>query len=96
MPKYLGVYETACLTRRQLENLVKQLLAEDGEVKCEKAYVSIAAGKLICVFYAPTKEAMDAYQKQHGFVPVHFWRIDMETQDGELVSVVERTSAQQT
>ncbi len=87
MPKYLGVYTTACLTRKQLEQLVKQLLAGDGEVRCGKAYASTVAGQLICLFSAPSKEAMDAYQKQRGLVPEHLWRIDLETQDGELVSV---------
>lgn len=87
MPKYLGVYTTACLTRKQLENLVKQLLEESGEVRCEKAYASIVAGKLICVFSATSKEAMESYQKQRGFVPEHFWRIDLETQDGNLTPV---------
>lgn len=96
MPKYLGVYVTACLTRKQLENLVKQLLAEDGEVRCEKAYASIVEGKLICVFSAPSREAMDNYQKQHGFVPEHFWRIDLETQNGDLVPVAERQQTSQT
>ncbi len=87
MPKYLGVYTTACLTRRQLENLVKQLMTGEGDVRCEKAYASIVAGKLICVFSATSKEAMDDYQKQNGLVPEHFWRIDLETMDGELTSV---------
>lgn len=93
MPKYLGVYVTACLTRKQLENFVKQLLAEGGEVQCEKAYVSIVEGRLICLFSAPSKEAMDEYQKRHGFVPEHFWRIDLETRDGELVSVEAKQTA---
>lgn len=96
MPKYIGVYTTACLTRRQLENFVKQLLAEDGDVRCEKAYASIVAGKLICVFAAASKEAMDAYQKERGLVPEHFWRIDMETQEGELKSVVEQAAEPKT
>ncbi len=93
MPKYLGVYTTACLTRKQLENLVNQLLAGDGNVHCEKAYVSTTAGQLICVFSSTSKEAMDDYQKQNGLVPEHFWRIDLETYDGELKSVeVSKTS----
>ncbi|GBC99201.1 hypothetical protein HRbin17_01722 [bacterium HR17] len=87
MPKYLGVYTTACLTRKQLENLVKQLLTDEGEVRCEKAYASTVAGQLVCLFSSPSKEAMDDYQKRHGLVPEHFWRIDLETHDGELVAV---------
>lgn len=85
MPKYLGVYTTACLTRKQLENLVKRLMAEKGDVRCEKAYVSIVVGKLICLFSATTKEAMDAYQNRHELLPEHFWRIDLEMQESELV-----------
>jgi len=95
VPKYLGVYTTACLTRKQLENLVKQLLERNGDVRCEKAYASIVAGKLICVFSATTKEAMDDYQKQNGLVPEHFWRIDLETQDGELKATLEPTTSLQ-
>ncbi len=87
MPKYIGVYTTACLTRKQLENLVRQLLAAEGEVRCEKAYASTTAGQLICVFAAASKEAMDAFQKQQGLVPEHLWRIDLESRDGEMANV---------
>ncbi|MFN4180329.1 MAG: hypothetical protein ACK4I8_08455 [Armatimonadota bacterium] len=59
MPKYLGIYETACLTRKQLENFVKQLLAGNRETRCEKAYASTTAGQIICIFSTPSKEAMD-------------------------------------
>jgi hypothetical protein len=86
VPKYIGVYTTACLTRKQLENLVRQLLTADGEVRCEKAYASTIAGQLICVFAAASKEAMETFQKQQGLVPEHLWRIDLESRDGEMAN----------
>ncbi|GBC98163.1 hypothetical protein HRbin17_00660 [bacterium HR17] len=86
MPKYLAVYATACLTRRQLQELVATLM-QPGEVRCEKAYAGIVAGVLVCLFNAPSRESLDEFQKQHGMVPEHLWRIDLESQDGELVSV---------
>ncbi|MCS7193052.1 MAG: hypothetical protein NZ805_15205 [Armatimonadetes bacterium] len=95
MPKYVGVYTTACLTRKQLENLVKQLLAGDGDVRCEKAYASTVSGQLICVFRASSKEAMDDYQKQKGLMPDQFWRIDLETQNGDLMPIYEQKATTQ-
>ncbi|MCS7225316.1 MAG: hypothetical protein NZ959_12315 [Armatimonadetes bacterium] len=84
MPKYVGVYATACLTRGQLEELVGKLL-KDEEVTCEKAYAGIVAGVLLCLFQAPDRETLDEFQKRMGLVPEHLWRIDLETKDGELV-----------
>lgn len=86
MPKYLGVYVTACLTRRQLQELVEKL-TQPGEVCCEKAYAGIVSGVLVCLFNAPNKEALDEFQKRHGMVAEHLWRIDLESQDGQLTSV---------
>lgn len=86
MPKYLGVYQTACLTRKQIQDLVTQL-SQPGEVRCEKAYVGIASGVMVLLFTAPSKEAFDEFQKQKGLVPEHLWRIDMESQDGQLRQV---------
>ena len=77
---------TACLTRRQLQELVAKLM-EPGEVRCEKAYAGIGSGVRICLFSAPSREALDDFQKRHGMVPEHLWRIDLESQDGQLVSV---------
>ena len=86
MAKYLGVYATACLTRRQLQELVTKLM-EPGEVRCEKAYAGIVSGVLVCLFTAPSREALEEFQKRHGMVPEHLWRIDLESQEGQLVSV---------
>ncbi|MGQ9462712.1 MAG: hypothetical protein ACUVTP_08130 [Candidatus Fervidibacter sp.] len=83
MPKYLGVYQTACLTRKQIQELVAQL-SQPGKVSCEKAYVGIASGVMILLFTALSREAFDEFQKQKGLVPEYLWRIDMESQDGQL------------
>jgi hypothetical protein len=53
---------------------------------CEKAYAGIVSGVLVCLFSAPSREALDEFQKRHGMVPEHLWRIDLESQDGQLVS----------
>lgn len=86
MPKYLAVYATACLTRRQIQELVERL-SQPGEVRCEKAYAGIVAGVLVCLFSAPSKEALEEFQRRHQMVPEHLWRIDLESRDGEMVSL---------
>ncbi len=86
MAKYLSVFATACLTRRQLQELVARL-SQPGEVRCEKAYAGIVAGVLVCLFDAPAREALEAFLQQNGMVAEHLWRIDLESRDGELVSV---------
>jgi hypothetical protein len=42
---------------------------------------------LVCLFNAPNREALDAFCHRHGMVAEHIWRIDLESRDGELVSV---------
>ncbi len=86
MAKYIGVFVTACLTRRQLQDLVSHL-SQQGEVYCEKAFAGLIDGVLVCLFNAPNREALDAFCHRHGMVAEHIWRIDLESKDGELVSV---------
>ena len=86
MAKYIGIFATACLTRRQLQDLVSRL-SQQGEVYCEKAFAGLIDGVLVCLFNAPNREALDAFCYRHGMVAEHIWRIDLESRDGELVSV---------
>ncbi len=86
MAKYIGVFATACLTRRQLQELFVRL-SQPGEVRCEKAYAGLVAGVLVGVFQAPSREALEAFLQQNGMVAENLWRIDLESQDGELASV---------
>ncbi len=86
MAKYIGVFATACLTRRQLQELFVRL-SQPGEVRCEKAYAGLVAGVLVGVFQAPSREALEAFFQQNGMVAENLWRIDLESQDGELASV---------
>ena len=86
MAKYIGVFATACLTRRQLQELVSHL-SQQGEVYCEKAFAGLIDGVLVCLFNAPNREALDTFCHQHGMVAEHIWRIDLESRDSELVSV---------
>lgn len=86
MAKYIGVFVTACLTRRQLQDLVARL-SQEGEVRCEKAYAGLVDGVLICLFQAPNREALDAFCHQHGMVAEHLWRIELETKEDGLASV---------
>jgi hypothetical protein len=43
MAKYIGIFATACLTRRQLQDLVARL-SQQGEVYCEKAFAGLIDG----------------------------------------------------
>ncbi len=86
MAKYIGVFATACLTRRQLQELIERL-SQQGEVRCEKAYAGLIDGVLLCLFQAPNREALNAFFQQHGMVAENLWRIDLESEDGKLVSV---------
>ncbi len=86
MAKYMGVFATACLTRRQLQELIGRL-SQPGEVRCEKAYAGLVAGVLVCLFDTPAREALEGFLQQQGMVAEHLWRIDLESRDGELVSV---------
>jgi len=86
MAKYIGIFATTCLTRRQLQDLVSHL-SQRGEVYCEKAFAGLIDGVLVCLFNAPNREALDAFCHQHGMVAEHIWRIDLESRDSELVSV---------
>jgi len=86
MPKFLGIFPTANLTRRQLQELVSHL-TQRGEVYCEKAYAGLIDGVLVCLFNAPNREVLDTFCHQHGIVAEYVWRIDLETKEGELVSV---------
>jgi hypothetical protein len=86
MAKYIGIFATACLTRRQLQDLVSHL-SQRGEVYCEKAFAGLIDGVLVCLFNAPNREALDAFCHRHGMVAEHIWRIDLESRDDELVSV---------
>ncbi|MCS7263249.1 MAG: hypothetical protein NZ805_00280 [Armatimonadetes bacterium] len=86
MAKYIGVFATACLTRRQLQDLVARL-SQEGEVRCEKAYAGLVDGILVCLFQAPNRDALNDFLQQNGMVAENLWRIDLESQDGVLVSV---------
>jgi len=86
MAKYIVVFATACLTRRQLQDLISHL-SQRGEVYCEKAFAGLIDDVLVCLFNAPNREALDAFCHQNGMVAEHIWRIDLESRDGELVSV---------
>ncbi len=83
MPKYLAVYATACLTRGQLEDLVRKI-RERGDVACEKAYAGFVSGVLVCLFDAPDRDTLDAFQKEVGLVAEHVWKLDLEMRDGQL------------
>lgn len=86
MAKFLGIFLTANLTSRQLQELVSHL-TQRGEVYCEKAYVGLIDGVLVCLFNAPNREALETFCHQHGIVAEHLWRIDLETKEDELVSM---------
>lgn len=66
MAKYIGIFATACLTRRQLQDLVSHL-SQQGEVYCEKAFAGLIDGVLVCLFNAPNREALDAFCRGTGW-----------------------------
>ncbi len=62
-------------------------LSQPGEVRCEKAYAGFVDGILVCLFQAPNREALISFLQQHGMVAESLWRIDLESEDGNLKSV---------
>ena len=84
VPRYMGSYIIACMTRRELTEFIKKLSAP-GSTQCLKAYANLIDGKMFAIFEAPTRDALDGFQKRMQMKPLEVLKVDMETDEqGEL------------
>jgi hypothetical protein len=60
MPVYIAHYETGCMTRQQLEQLVAEVAAaSSGPCSSRQCFASMTGGRLVWVFDAPDRAALD-------------------------------------
>lgn len=89
MPLYAALYETACMTRQQLQQLAGHVCAAQGACRSRQLHVSLTGGRLVWLFAAPDRQTLDAWLTtlQMGN---YEWlvRLDYEAgEDGELRDV---------
>lgn len=60
MPIYVAHYETACMTRQQLEQLVAEVAgASSGPCISRHCFASMTGGHLVWIFAAPDRATLD-------------------------------------
>ena len=68
MPKYISVHTIACMTRRQVQQLVTTV-RQSTEVKNLRVCASLLDGKMVAEWEAESKDAIEAYWKTEN---IHF------------------------
>jgi len=68
MPKYISVHTIACMTRRQVQQLVT-IVQQAADVKNLRVCASLLDGKMVCEWEAESKDQIEAYWKT---VNIHF------------------------
>ncbi len=89
VPIYAAHYETACMTKQHLEQLVRQVDATAGKCRTRHFFVSLSGGHLVWFFEAPDRETLEGWLKilQMGN---YQWlaRVDYEGEGGAMRDMV--------
>lgn len=85
MPLYVAHYQTACLTRQDLERLASRVADAAGLCRSSRLYASFVDGRLIWLFTAPDRATLAAW-----LATLHLgnyeWlvRVECEGEDGAV------------
>ncbi len=83
MPKYISVHTIACMTRRQVQGLVKTV-QEATEVKNHRVTASLLDGKMVCEWEAESKDQIEAYWKSANIHFDQLLRIEYDSADATI------------
>jgi hypothetical protein len=88
VPLYAAQYQTACMTRQDLERLAAKVASAAGTCRPYRLFASLADGRLLWVFSGPDRATMTAW-----LASLHLghyqWlaRIDYEGENGTVRAV---------
>lgn len=85
MPLYAAHYQTACLTRQELERLAAHVAASSGSCRPYRLFASFTEGRLIWLFSGPDRSTVEQWLA--GLHLGHYqWfaRVDLEGEDGTV------------
>jgi hypothetical protein len=63
VPLYIAHYETACMTRQHLEQIVRDAEAASGACRSQQYVVSLSGGHMLWMFEAPARETLESWLK---------------------------------
>ncbi len=81
MPLYFSAHTTACLTKQELRELMKQLLAAP-EVKVRRALASQIGGRMLVEAEAPDQKAVEHFFKSRHVNCEWVMRIELDALPG--------------
>ena len=92
MPKFVSAHIIACMTRQDVERLVKQFMAEESDgIKSLRVQCDTMLGRMVCEWEAPDRNTLVEWLKKRH---VHFrgggeWlmRVQIEAVDGAVVKL---------
>ncbi len=85
MPLYLAQYQTACMTRQDLERLAARVAAAAGACRPYRLFASFTDGRLLWLFAGPDRPSVEQWLA--GLQLGHYeWlaRVDCEGEDGTI------------
>jgi len=88
MPRYLSLHTLACLTRQGAEQLTTRLVSAK-EVAARRVQVNMVEGKMLVEFEAADRDILEAWLKAQGFHYDWVMRVELELQEGKLLSVAD-------
>lgn len=83
MPLYFSAHTIACLTKRDLRELMQGLTAT-SEVKIRRSVASQLGGRMLVEAEAPDQKSLEAFFQARRFNCEWVMRIDLDAQDGNI------------
>lgn len=63
MNRFLTSTVIACLSRQDIELMIRDLKSPSNSVTLDRAWASSTDGKLLCLFSAPDRETLESFLK---------------------------------
>jgi hypothetical protein len=83
MAVYFSSHNIACLTKRDLRELMKMLAAQT-EVQVRRSAASQIGARMIVESEAPDQKTLEAFFQKHRFNCEWVMRIDLDSRDGNI------------
>lgn len=92
MPRFISAHVTTCMTRQDLDRLLKRLLREaTAEVKLLHVNCDTVSGRMVCEWEAENQDDLVAWlgKRNVRFRGQEEWcmRVQLESRDGQIAAV---------
>lgn len=84
LPKYISAHVIACMPHQRLQKLLREIQAEEGDVRNLKAYCDTLQGRMVCEFEAPDGTVLAEWLKARKIAYQWIFRIEFFAENGKV------------